>query len=167
MDPKNTSNKVVKLLFSYVPTTPIMPTVLFPSVLNQPPVSTLHLYYIVAEIAEFGACSSTNVHASSNLTEEHATRILDVFFHLFEGQLQLIQHCSERHTLSKKVAASLPSISRWSYVKVKFIIGLISILPSIGTARLNMACRPRTAGEHLVKGPKSALRIATNLTVAG
>lgn len=48
-------------------------------------------------------------------------------------------------TLTRNCTASLPSSRRWSYVRARYIIGLISTLPFTATGRSLMACSPRTA----------------------
>ena len=45
----------------------------------------------------------------------------------------------------KKKTASLPSISRWSYVRAMYIIGLETISPPTTIGRFTIECMPRMA----------------------
>uniref|UniRef100_A0A6B0UJ95 Uncharacterized protein n=1 Tax=Ixodes ricinus TaxID=34613 RepID=A0A6B0UJ95_IXORI len=48
-------------------------------------------------------------------------------------------------TFLRNVTASLPSMSRWSYVRQMYIMGRISTFPATLTGRSKTACMPRMA----------------------
>ena len=69
------------------------------------------------------------------------------------SKLRLLGSSTPSLIFFKNKTASLPSNSLWSYVKAKYIIGLITTCPSLTTGLSNVACIPKIADcGGLIKG---------------